>query len=119
MAITSKMWMNPPSVYEETIPSSQRINRITNIVQSMAHSLSIYGRETLGAWSLLHLLCQFQKWFVLCVTAPQRDELTCDGDLQTARGAKRQSIAVLLQRGGGARFIVAASPADYVNTCSP
>src|SRR5215469_7582507 len=34
-ARTSKMWMNPPSVYELTTPSSHSTSRITNIVQSI------------------------------------------------------------------------------------
>ena len=32
-----KMWMNPPSVYELTIPSSHSTNRITKTVQSISH----------------------------------------------------------------------------------
>src|SRR5216684_331756 len=34
-AKTSRMWMNPPSVYELTMPNSQRIKSKTAIVQSI------------------------------------------------------------------------------------
>src|SRR6185295_18676153 len=34
-AMTSKMWMKPPRVYELTIPSAQRISSTTNRVQSI------------------------------------------------------------------------------------
>lgn len=34
-AKTNKMWMNPPRVYELTIPSNQRISSTTAIVQSI------------------------------------------------------------------------------------
>jgi hypothetical protein len=37
IANISRIWIKPPSVYEETIPSSQRIISRTNIVQSMEH----------------------------------------------------------------------------------
>src|SRR5215467_1770598 len=36
-ASTSRMWIKPPNVYDETIPSSQRITRRTAIVPSMEH----------------------------------------------------------------------------------
>ena len=35
IASTSKMWMNPPKVYELTIPSNQRTRSITAMVQSI------------------------------------------------------------------------------------
>lgn len=37
IASTSKMWMNPPKVYELTIPSNQRTRSITAIVQSIVN----------------------------------------------------------------------------------
>ncbi len=36
MARTSRIWINPDSVYELTIPSNQRTKRITAIVQSIS-----------------------------------------------------------------------------------
>jgi len=39
MATTSKIWMNPPKVYEVTKPNSQRMSKITASVQSK----SMYG----------------------------------------------------------------------------
>jgi len=36
-AMTKRMWMYPPSVYELTNPSNHRTNRITKIVQSISH----------------------------------------------------------------------------------
>src|SRR5512140_493294 len=36
IATTSRMWMNPPTVEEETIPRAHRTRRIRAIVQSMA-----------------------------------------------------------------------------------
>ena len=38
MAITSRMWIRPPMVYEETIPKSHSIIRTTQIVHSMKTS---------------------------------------------------------------------------------
>jgi hypothetical protein len=35
IAITRRMWMNPPIVYAVTTPSNQRIRRITAIVISI------------------------------------------------------------------------------------
>jgi hypothetical protein len=37
IASTSKMWMNPPKVYELTIPSNQRTRSITAMVQSIVN----------------------------------------------------------------------------------
>src|SRR5579863_403437 len=39
--MTSRMWMNPPSVYDETTPTSHRTRRMTKIVQSMLNLRSI------------------------------------------------------------------------------
>src|SRR6185503_11979106 len=39
IATTSRMWMNPPRVYELTIPSSQRMTSTTISVSSMCHDL--------------------------------------------------------------------------------
>jgi hypothetical protein len=35
IAMTSKRWINPPMVYEETRPSTQRISKIIAIVASI------------------------------------------------------------------------------------
>src|SRR5207248_5361255 len=35
IAITSRMWMNPPSVYDVSMPSSQRMTRTTTSVDSL------------------------------------------------------------------------------------
>jgi len=37
-AITSRIWMNPPIVYELTIPNSHITNKITAIVDNMIFS---------------------------------------------------------------------------------
>jgi hypothetical protein len=39
IAITSRIWIRPPMVYEETIPNSQSTIRTTQIVQSMTSPL--------------------------------------------------------------------------------
>jgi hypothetical protein len=39
MAMTNRMWMSPPIVYEVTNPSSQRTSRITIIDSSISYSL--------------------------------------------------------------------------------
>ena len=46
MARTNKMWINPPNVYELTIPKSQRINKRAAIVQSIESSFP--ASDTLG-----------------------------------------------------------------------
>src|SRR6185369_3303859 len=40
-AKTSRMWIKPPNVYDETIPSNQRIIKRTKMVQSIEHLLDI------------------------------------------------------------------------------
>jgi hypothetical protein len=35
IAITSKMWINPPIVYDDTTPKSHKIRRMTAIVINM------------------------------------------------------------------------------------
>jgi hypothetical protein len=40
-AMSSKMWMNPPKVYELTIPSAHKTSRITKIVHSIGASFSV------------------------------------------------------------------------------
>ena len=35
IAMTKRIWMNPPMVYEETMPSTQRISKIIAIVSSI------------------------------------------------------------------------------------
>jgi hypothetical protein len=46
IASSSRMWMNPPKVYEETIPRSQSTIKITKIVQSMAFLLSYFAKQS-------------------------------------------------------------------------
>jgi hypothetical protein len=41
IASTSKMWMNPPKVYELTIPSNQRTRSITAMVQSIVNPFRV------------------------------------------------------------------------------
>ena len=41
MAMTRRIWINPPMVYEETKPNAQRMMRITAIVST----LSMFTRE--------------------------------------------------------------------------
>jgi hypothetical protein len=40
------MWMNPPIVYEVTIPRAQRINRITAMVISIEDILRINEQQS-------------------------------------------------------------------------
>jgi hypothetical protein len=48
IATTKRMWMNPPSVYELTIPSNHSTNRITKIVQSITSPRGQLMRTTLA-----------------------------------------------------------------------
>jgi len=57
MASTNKMWMNPPIVYELTIPSNHNTMSITAMVQSIVNPF-------LGRASLLRI-----DWFRLVKTA--------------------------------------------------
>jgi hypothetical protein len=43
MAKISRMWMNPPNVYDETIPSTHRIISSTKIVQSIETPPKVFG----------------------------------------------------------------------------
>jgi len=55
-ASTRRMWMNPPTVYEDTIPKNHIKTKITAIVQSMGffllfESTSDYERKHVGVLS--------------------------------------------------------------------
>jgi hypothetical protein len=43
IASSSKMWIKPPNVYEETIPNIHRIISNKKIVQSMEHLQGVYS----------------------------------------------------------------------------
>ena len=43
IAITSRMWMKPPSVYDETMPSSHNTMSSTRIVVSMPTEYALPG----------------------------------------------------------------------------
>jgi hypothetical protein len=43
-AMTSRIWMKPPSVYDDTIPRSQRITRIIAIVSNIGVSLWLHAQ---------------------------------------------------------------------------
>ncbi len=45
MAITKRIWMKPPIVYELTIPSSQRTSSMTKMVQSMTFPFPVVAQQ--------------------------------------------------------------------------
>ena len=47
IANISKMWIKPPNVYEETIPSTHRIISKRKIVQSMEHLQMLLSSDRL------------------------------------------------------------------------
>src|SRR5258707_75319 len=51
MATTSRMWMNPPKVYEVTRPSSHKIRRITASVQSKSMGELLFLFREVGSGS--------------------------------------------------------------------
>ena len=60
IASTSRTWMNPPMVYEDTSPRAHRINRITAIVSSMARYSGVRlaaNRDPLTVCALTALIC--------------------------------------------------------------
>jgi len=61
IAITSRIWIRPPMVYEVTIPNSHSTIRITQIVQSMTSSLIIYCFCSISQCSLSTVLNTLQN----------------------------------------------------------
>jgi len=57
IAMTSKMWMYPPKVYELTNPSNHKTSRITKIVQSMSSHLKSGVRQT-GHATLIQIMVE-------------------------------------------------------------
>ena len=68
-AITSRMWISPPIVYEETIPNSQSASKITAIVYNiclllllMQHFKNLNLFLNRSFVSRIMLLCHFGSW---------------------------------------------------------
>jgi len=49
MAITKRIWINPPKVYDVTTPKSQRINNMTAIVYNILISMNNSYEEKMSA----------------------------------------------------------------------